>query len=306
MMMNNYLILDIETDDINATRIWVVCSEDYKTGDKQQFLNIDTIPEERDRFLDYLKGYNKFVFHNGIGFDVPVINKILGLEAIRLDDVVDTLILSRLIDFGIQGGHSLRAWGQRLGDFKLDFKGFEVLTQEMVDYCHQDVTVTKKLFSKFIKTYEDQAWQDSIKCEHEIQMLCEDMTNNGFYFDEASANQMLDEIELRLYELEEGFQQDFPPTMEEVNRIQFRVKSDGSVYTNVSKARDKYPMTKIDNSTTPNQLVCYDLVPFKPSSPKQRIDRLWEAGWTPYEKTKGHIDHDREVKQAKRPRGAWR
>ena len=46
-MMNNYLILDIETDDINATRIWVVCSEDYKTGDKQQFLNIDTIPEER-------------------------------------------------------------------------------------------------------------------------------------------------------------------------------------------------------------------------------------------------------------------
>jgi len=43
---------------------------------------------------------------------------------------------------------------------------------------------------------------------------------------------------------------------------------------------------------------CFTLiesVPFNPRSPKQCIDRLWEAGWEPTEKTKGHIKAEREL-----------
>jgi hypothetical protein len=69
----------------------------------------------------------------------------------------------------------------------------------------------------------------------------------------------------------------------------------------VTKAQEKYPQTRVDWSYNPPELVCYDWIEFKPSSPKMRIDRLWEAGWTPVEKTKGHIQYDRD--QNKR---SWR
>jgi DNA polymerase I len=305
--VTNYLIMDIETDALDATRIWVICTEDYNTGEKQQFLNTDTIPEERERFLDYLNGYDKFVFHNGIGFDAPVINKLLGTEVIPLECVADTLILSRLFDYGVQGGHSLKAWGLRLGNFKLDFNDFTMLTEEMVKYCHQDVTVTRMLFKKFKKDYEDPNWSASIKCEHEIQMLCEQMSANGFTFDKDSAVSMLKEIEHRMEELNVGFQKDFPPQLVEVNRLMYKVKADGQPYASVASAREKYVMTKVDKSVVPNELACFDFVSFSPASPKQRIDRLWEAGWTPYEKTKGHIEYDREKQQQQqRRRSPWR
>ena len=292
--------MDIETDAIDATRIWVICSKDVDTGETEQFLNVSHIEEEKQRFIDYCNGVDCFIFHNGIGFDVPVINRMLG-EVIDPHKVLDTLILSRLADYTLDGkGHSLKAWGRRLGDLKLDFKDFSALTEEMIFYCHQDVTVTTLLYNKLKPMVKDPLWQEAIECEHEIQMLCEDMTRDGFYFDRSQAELLLDEIELRMLELTDAFQEDFPPQLQEVNRIKYRRKADGSLYSNVTKAQESYERTRVDWSFNPPELVCYDYIAFNPASPKMRIERLWEAGWQPFEKTKGHVEYERASK-----RRAW-
>ena len=293
--------MDIETDAIDATRIWVICSKDVDTGETEQFLNVSHIEEEKQRFIEYCKGVDCFVFHNGIGFDVPVINRMLG-QVIDPHKVLDTLILSRLVDYTLDGkGHSLKAWGRRLGDLKLDFKDFSALTEEMIYYCHQDVTVTTLLYNKLKPVTNDPLWDEAIRREHEIQMLCEDMTSDGFYFDRSQAELLLDEIELRMLELTDAFQEDFPPQLQEVNRIKYRRKADGSLYSNVTKAQESYERTRVDWSFNPPELVCYNYIEFNPASPKMRIERLWEAGWTPFEKTKGHIEYERASKQR-----AWR
>ena len=290
--------MDIETDAIDATRIWVICAKDIDTGETEQFLNVSHIEEEKQRFIEYCADVETFVFHNGIGFDVPVINSLLGETVIDPSKVLDTLIVSRLVDYTLDGkGHSLKAWGRRLGDLKLDFKDFSALTEEMIFYCHQDVTVTVLLYNKLKSAIQDPAWQESIRCEHEIQMLCEEMTDNGFYFDKPQADGILDEIELRMLDLTDAFQVDFPPQLQEVNRIKYTRKADGTLYSNVTKAQEKYEQTKVDWSVKPPELVCYDYIEFNPASPKMRIERLWDAGWTPYEKTKGHIEYDRSSKQ---------
>ena len=289
--------MDIETDAIDATRIWVICAKDVDTGETEQFLNVSHIEEEKQRFIEYCVDVDCFVFHNGIGFDVPVINRMLG-QVIDPHKVLDTLIVSRLVDYTLDGkGHSLKAWGRRLGDLKLDFKDFSALTEEMIFYCHQDVTVTTLLFNKLKPVINDPTWDEAIRCEHEIQMLCEDMTRDGFYFDRSQADLLLDEIELRMLELTDSFQEDFPPQLQEVNRIKYRRKADGSLFSNVTKAQENYEQTKVDWSVKPPELVCYDYIEFNPASPKMRIERLWEAGWTPYEKTKGHIEYERASKQ---------
>ncbi len=282
--------MDIETDSLSATHIWVVVAKDVNTKVVEVFKHLDSDPDEATRFKDYCSGYDKFVFHNGIGFDVPVLNRILG-HTIKPQDVVDTLVVSRMLDYNIQGGHSLDAWGKRLGLYKGNFKDFEGgLTQEMIDYCVNDVEVTVRLFNKFKSVIFDKSWARSLRLEHDIQITCEDMKTNGFKFDEDKAEEFLGEILTRMDQLEIQFQHDFPPVLTEVNRIKYRLKADGSLYKNVTDALEKYEKTKKDGE----ELLCYSYVPFKPSSTKHRIERLWEAGWSPVDKTKGHIAFERD------------
>ena len=282
--------MDIETDSLAATHIWVVVAKDVNTKVVEVFKHLDSDPDEVTRFKDYCSGYDKFVFHNGIGFDVPVLNRILGYT-IKPQDVVDTLVVSRMLDYNIQGGHSLDAWGKRLGLYKGNFKDFEGgLTQEMIDYCVNDVEVTVRLFNKFKSVIFDKSWARSLRLEHDIQITCEDMKTNGFKFDEDKAEEFLGEILTRMDQLELQFQHDFPPVLTEVNRIKYRLKADGSLYKNVTDALEKYEKTKKDGE----ELLCYSYVPFKPSSTKHRIERLWQAGWSPVDKTKGHIAFERD------------
>ena len=282
--------LDIETESLDAQHIWIIVGQDIKTGAVEVFRNLTADPAEAMRFKHYCHQYNKFVFHNGIGFDVPVINRLLG-NTINVKNVIDTLVVSRLVNYDITGGHSLDAWGRRLGLHKGDFKDFEGgLTQEMEDYCINDVAVTVKLFERFKSVIYDKQWAKSLRCEHDIQIVCEQMRVNGFAFDADTAEQMLVEILDRMDQLEAQFQVDFPPELKEVKRIKYRMKADGSLYKNVTDAIEGYPQTKKDGE----ELVCYDWVEFKPSSTKHRIERLWDAGWKPIEKTKGHILFERE------------
>lgn len=286
--------MDIETESLDPERIWVVCSQDVDTGETEEFFNLTTIPEERDRFLAYCADVDHFVFHNGLGFDVPVLNRLLG-PVIDEQKVVDTLVVSRLVDFTLDGkGHSLKSWGLRLGEYKSGFTDFSKLTDEMVEYCRQDVVVTVAVYKHFEKIIKDPDWQTSLRCEHDIQILCEEMHSNGFLFEQDNAEEMLGEIISTMEDLEAGFQQDFPPKLTEVNRLKYRKKADGTVYSSVKKAQEKYFATALDKSVEPNELVCYEHIAFNPASPKQRIERLWECGWSPFEKTRGHIEYERE------------
>ena len=292
--------MDIETDGLDPTRIWVICSKDLDTGETIQFLNPSHVVEEKERFREYCSTVDKFVFHNGLGFDVPVLHRLIGSACVPLASVIDTLIVSRMIDYDIKDGHSLKAWGIRLGLHKGEHKDWSKLSQEMIDYCHQDVLVTCALFERFRKVIFDKDMAMGLRCEHDIQILCEEMTTNGFKFDKEKAEEYLAEITERMNKLEAGFQRDFPAKLQEVHRVKFRVKEDGSEYVTVTRSKEKYPVTHVDGE----DLICMDWVPFDPASPRQRIDRLWEAGWTPVEKTKGHIEYDRE--QRNKNRGNWK
>ena len=70
--------MDIETDALDATRIHVICAQDVDTGETYEFLNVSHVEEEEERFVTFISTVDTLVFHNGIGFDVPVINKLSG------------------------------------------------------------------------------------------------------------------------------------------------------------------------------------------------------------------------------------
>ena len=87
---------------------------------------------------------------------MPVLFK---LTSLRPKDVkakiVDTLLWSQFLNPERVGGHSLAAWGERLGYPKGDFTDFTQYSDEMLEYCKQDVRVNYQILRALEKEYGD-------------------------------------------------------------------------------------------------------------------------------------------------------
>lgn len=281
---------DIETDGLDPNVVWcIVCKELNKPPEVFTYegrLGYKTLEE----FNEYAKSVELWIAHNGLSFDVPVVNRLLstGIEESR---VIDTFVVSRLINYTRFNTHSLDELGQFLGEPKSKFNDWSNLSQEMIDYCIQDVVVNEKIYNHYKRFIWSNDWKDSLRLEHDSVLINNDMSTNGFKFDVEKAKTLLSSIKSRMSALEEIFQTIWPPELQEVSRIQFRVKKDGTPFKSVQDAYDRYPSVVLKG----DQLSCEDYVAFKPGSPKDRIEKLWQCGWNPVEKTKTHLKFDRQA-----------
>ena len=199
------LVLDIETNLAHDT-IW--CCVTQWAGDKGSLLHT-----ESDHLQAVIDQADVVTGHNIIGFDGPVLSRVWGIK-IPLSKVRDTLVMSRLWNPQLEGGHSLRAWGERLGDFKDDFSAFDDgLTQEMIDYCKQDVHVTSLLYKKLDKELKE--FGDSVELEHKIAFIMKRQEDNGFKLDVPQAVALLAQLKDRMSVITDEMQAVFPPIVEE-------------------------------------------------------------------------------------------
>ena len=119
------------------------------------------------RAIQYIEQASVICGHNIIGYDLPVIAKLYPFFN-PLGIVIDTLLLSRLyhprlmsldkernwphMPLQLYGRHSLEAYGYRLGEYKGEYgktTDWKEWSQELEDYCIQDVAVTRKLCDHF-------------------------------------------------------------------------------------------------------------------------------------------------------------
>ena len=104
------VVYDIETDGLDPTVIHVLVA-------KELGVEGNYVIRSPKAFAKFAEGVTEWIAHNGIGFDSPVVEKLWGYK-IPLSKTTDTLVLSRLFEPQRKGGHSLKVWGERLGDFK--------------------------------------------------------------------------------------------------------------------------------------------------------------------------------------------
>lgn len=156
-------VFDLEGNGLWETVSTIHCLviKDYISGHKYKYR-----PTEIYNAVDHLNTYGLIIAHNGIDYDIPVIEKITGKKIIP--QCLDTIVTSRLLFPDRLGGHSLEAWGKRLKIFKGSLtddddespeKVWEVYTEEMLDYCDQDTEVCyalcKYLLTEMGLTLED-------------------------------------------------------------------------------------------------------------------------------------------------------
>jgi DNA polymerase-1 len=239
-------IVDIETDSLDATQIHCIVACDYATGKEKVW-----VQDECKEFASWSKMIDKFIMHNGISFDAPVLNRLTG-SSIKPSQIRDTLIESQLYNPIRDKGHSLKAWGERFNFPKGDFTEFDYYTPEMLEYCKQDVRITRKVAQELEKEGSKFS-SKSYELERKVRVIVDQQERNGFYFNLRDAMSFLATLEEEQQELEDKTQEIFEPT--EV----------------VMKTKTKY-------------------IPFNIGSRKQIADRLIERGWEPTHHTeKGNV-----------------
>ena len=237
--------------------------------------------------LAMLSDHEYVIGHNAINFDGPVLKKLYGWDHHSL---YDTLVLSRVSypdlktdDFkraefpkNLIGSHSLKAWGVRIGVLKDEHgetEDWSEWSQEMEDYCVQDVKVTASLFHHLIakKKYTHQ----SLMLETSFARAMRKQTETGFPFDKAAAEELIKNLMVRRTKIEQELQEVFEPTVTEMKSCWW--VADGKQYTSKKAAvADGHKAKDVERGPKKTKET-----PFNPASRDQIAERLMSAGWEP-------------------------
>lgn len=254
------IVLDIE-NKLDQKIIWNCVTKDIDTG-------VVKLWKTPQGLKEYLDSADLIIGQNIISHDAPILNRIWKTR-IRLSQIYDTLVVSRLLDPSKSEGHSLEAWGQTLGFPKIDYaKTWQWLNGRreeyagecfdsphmalLDDYCVRDVEVTEKLYHRLVKDLnEKQFSNESVELEHRVAAIIAEQTRNGFKLDIPYATCLLTDIKGKLDQIYEQMQERWPPY--EVARVSEKT------------GKTLKPM----------------LVTFNPGSRQQIAEKLISLGWKP-------------------------
>jgi len=265
-------VIDIETDGLTPTVVWCIVAQDVDTGVCKRFVT----HQSAKPFLYFMKQVDVAIFHNGLGYDVPVLERLLGVDFSGIE-VVDTLILSHL--FGKTVKHSLDAWGEELGYAKGDYSDWSKFTWEMMDYCQRDVEVTTKLYKHLMQglTYLD---PDVIDLEYETKKQCMKQEEGGWHFDIEGAHKLLATISSDISTLEFEVRDTFTPLPMFKERAD--MEASGS-YKNKDGSYHSLYLKQLEEGChkTPEGWGFYEYPEFNLGSRLQIGEQLVHRGWKP-------------------------
>jgi len=291
------LVFDIETDDLQATKVWCIVAQDPDTGELFKFT-----PDELEKGYEFLATADRLIGHNIIGFDIPIIHKFSDIDLSHIP-VLDTLVLSRLFNPTREGGHSLENWGYKLGYNKIDFDDYLNYSQEMLDYCVRDVELNTQVLIELRKESKGFS-KDSINIEQGVAKIIKEQETNGFKFDMKYAELLLAELRETKQSIEDEVQKTFTPKWVDSKLVTPYIKKDGQL-SKRGLTDEEY--TNCLNTSNFNPFMRKTLQEFNLGSRKQIGEYLIDFGWKPDrftptgqpivdEKTLSKITHIHEAK----------
>ena len=213
---------DIETNS-TCTKIWCLVTMDLDTKE------VKVWRETSEELKAFLSRADQIIGHNFISFDAPILNRLWNTK-IRLSQVFDTLILSRLLNPVIEDGHSLDSWGSRLGLSKINYSAIwawmtdtfmtkdnrnlpfdEPVESLLLHYCKRDVELTGRLY-EHLRTEQEKTKtsEEALQLEFSVQAIIAEQERNGFKLDTPYAMQLLSTIKGEMDEIVSRMREVFP------------------------------------------------------------------------------------------------
>jgi len=261
---------DIETDDIDATVVWCIAVHNIDTDQAITFAGpcLNLFKPWMEAEADCL------IFHNGISFDMPVLEKLLDVDFSSVQ-IEDTMIMSQLYKPRLDGGHSLSAWGSRLGFTKGDHSDWSCFSAEMLNYCIRDTKVTTKLYKYLLSSGLS---EDAKLLEYDIKKHCSLQERTGWFFNLKDAISLLGDINEDLRLAEQKVHETFSPLPV------WKSKKAVAIRFTKDRKRTKHYQTEVDLSCHTNDDGDYGYwtYPELNLGSRQQVGRhLVHYGWKP-------------------------
>jgi DNA polymerase-1 len=252
-------VVDCETDNLldKMTKLHCLQMGEAETDESVIYADHPGFPPISEG-LERLRSADKYVFHNGLGFDLWAINH-FHPGTIQQDKLIDTLVLARLAN-PEERNHSLKAWGERTGTMKGEYAGdFSQFDEELITYARQDIPAGRALFHQVKHVLE---WGNAAELEHKFAALMIAQEKFGFPFNVRKAEELDLAIRAELDAMAAELQETFPPLE---RRAIFTPKVNSPKYGYI-KGQEFVKTWK---------------EPFNPGSRAHIAERLQLLGWKP-------------------------
>lgn len=191
-------VFDLEANGLHdATKIWCIVIKDLGTGEVYKFDTNGIIGG-----VLFLSGYERIIGHNIIDFDIPIINRLTGIDLSNSCSCWDTLVASRLLFPDRPGGHSLGAWGERLGRGKPGHEDWTQYSEEMMHRCVEDVEINHLLYDELHREMESHDWTQALELEFNVQRIISEQTRTGVLLDKNLAEKSIQELTASIEEID--------------------------------------------------------------------------------------------------------
>ena len=266
------LVFDIETDDLKATKLWCIVAQDLDSNEIFRFA-----PHQIESGLELLKSADALIGHNIIGFDIPVIKQLTGVD-LSNKKLIDTLVLSRLFNPVREGGHSLEMWGYKLNYNKIEFEDYSRYSKEMMQYCVRDVQLNTQVYHRLIQQESKGFSKESARLEQGCSLILKEQEQNGFQFDQPKAEKLLSNFYKRMSEVEEEVHKVFKPRWIDIKLVTPKFKKDGDLSKSGLRVKEYEQITETKKY---EPFMRQELQDFNLGSRKQIGEYLQGFGWNP-------------------------
>lgn len=280
------VVFDIEADGLQPTKIWIIVCRDLDTRETVTFFPYRGV-EETQSFIDFSKTVDQWVGHYALRYDVLVINRLIPAAKITQQTTLDTFVIGKLVEFN-RKGHSLEDYGEDFGVLKVIQNKWDEWDDNFIPRCTVDVDITERVYQRYLRYLSSATWKPAIDLEHYVDILCQDISKNGFAFDIEASKKLYIIISKELSILTKRLQDIFPKKTILVKEVVPKATKFGTIHRGAFKFLGTNPDLSAYQVNCPFSV--FEWQEFNPGSTKQRIDRLWEAGWQPEEKSDGHKD----------------
>ena len=279
------LAFDIETDGIVATKVHCIVAIDVTT--REQFI-YRSDKGDLDGFRDLISEPCELIGHNILGYDIPTLERLMGMEFGR-HLLTDSLVLSRLSNPSRLGGHSLKNLSRNTTEEKTHHEDWSVISDDMVEYCVQDVVATIGVYLRLIRELAGFS-KESVRLEHQVQTIVQRQVKRGWRLDTYKCYDLLAELKERKFQLEDEVHKRFKPKYKYIKQVVPKVKKDGTTSTvGLKFLGDQW-------TTVHGAFSRVDLTPFNLGSRMQIGEYLKDFGWKPSKFTdKGQAIVDESV-----------
>jgi len=279
------LAFDIETDGIVATKVHCIVAIDVTT--REQFI-YRSDKGDLDGFRDLISEPCELIGHDILGYDVPTLERLMGME-FGQHLLTDSLVLSRLSNPSRIGGHSLKNLSRNTEEEKTHHEDWSVISDDMVEYCVQDVVATIVVYLRLIQELAGFS-EESIRLEHKVQTIVQRQVKRGWRLDTYKCYDLLAELKERKFQLEDEVYKRFKPKYKYIKQVVPKVKKDGTTSTvGLKFLGDQW-------TTVHGTFSRVDLTPFNLGSRMQIGEYLKDFGWKPSKFTdKGQAIVDESV-----------